>query len=68
MYDNTITFRKADAIITAPPFEAIIAGDIRFQFKTGFDSATFGSAILLQNVGYQGGDLIEVHNFSWLIH
>ncbi len=60
LYDNTITFRKADAIITVPPFEAKIAGDIRFQFKTGFDSATFGSAIILQNIGYEGGDLIEV--------
>ncbi|CAF4422472.1 unnamed protein product [Rotaria socialis] len=60
LYDNTITFRKADAIITAPPFEAKVAGDIRFQFKTGFDSATFGSAIVLQNVGYDDGDLIEI--------
>lgn len=60
LYDNTVTFRKADAIITVPSFEAKIAGDIRFQFKTGFDSATFGSAIIVQNVGYDNGDLIEV--------
>ena len=60
LYDNVVTFRKADAIITVPPFEAKVAGDIRFQFKTGFDSATFGSAIILQNIGYDDGDLIEV--------
>ena len=60
LYDNTVTFRKADAIITVPPFEAKIAGDLRFQFKTGFDSATFGSAIIVQNIGYDAGDLIEV--------
>lgn len=60
LYDNVVTFRKADAIITVPPFEAKVAGDIRFQFKTGFDSATFGSAIILQNVGFDDGDLIEV--------
>ncbi|CAF3909050.1 unnamed protein product [Rotaria magnacalcarata] len=60
LYDNTVTFRKADAIITVPPFEAKIAGDMRFQFKTGFNSATFGSAILVQNVGYDNGDLIEI--------
>ncbi|CAF1038539.1 unnamed protein product [Rotaria sp. Silwood1] len=60
LYDNTVTFRKADAIITVPPFEAKVAGDIRFQFKTGFDSATFGSAIIVQNVGYDNGDLIEI--------
>ncbi|CAF1408646.1 unnamed protein product [Adineta ricciae] len=60
LYDNTITFRKADAIITVPPFEAKVAGDIRFQFKTGFDSATFGSAIIVQNIGYEDGDLIEI--------
>jgi hypothetical protein len=33
---------------------------MRFQFKTGFDSATFGSAIIVQNVGYNDADLIEV--------
>lgn len=60
LYDNVVTFRKADAIITVPPFEAKVAGDIRFQFKTGFDSATFGSAIIVQNIGYNDGDLIEV--------
>ena len=60
LYDNMVTFRKADAIITVPPFQAQISGDIRFQFKTGFDSATFGSAIILQNVGYDEGHLIEV--------
>ncbi len=63
LYDNTVTFRKADAIITVPPFQAKIAGDIRFQFKTGFASATFGSAIIVQNVGYDDGDLIEVKIF-----
>jgi hypothetical protein len=66
LYDNTVTFRKADAIITVPPFEAKIAGDMRFQFKTGFDSATFGSAILVQNIGYDDGDLIEVKNYFFL--
>lgn len=60
LYDNIVTFRKADAIITVPAFEAKVAGDIRFQFKTGFDSATFGSAIIVQNIGYDDGDLIEV--------
>ncbi|CAF0919424.1 unnamed protein product [Didymodactylos carnosus] len=60
LYDNVITFRKADAIISVPKFEAKIAGDIRFQFKTGFDSSTFGSAIMVQNVDYEDGDLIEI--------
>lgn len=63
LYDNTVTFRKEDAVITVPPFAAKVAGDIRFQFKTGFDSATFGSAIIVQNVGYDDGDLIEVNHF-----
>ena len=37
---------------------------MRFQFKTGFDSATFSSAIIVQNVGYDAGDLIEVNLLS----
>jgi hypothetical protein len=65
LYDNTVTFRKADAIITVPAFHAKVAGDIRFQFKTGFESATFASAIILQNVGYDNGDLIEVKKKSF---
>jgi hypothetical protein len=68
LYENVVTFRKADAIITVPPFEAKVAGDIRFQFQTGFDSATFGSAIMLQNIGHNDGDLIEVNMSFFVVH
>jgi hypothetical protein len=40
---------------------------MRFQFKTGFDLATFGSAIIVQNLGYDDGGLIEVEHFLRLI-
>ncbi|CAH1775387.1 unnamed protein product [Owenia fusiformis] len=53
LFDNVITFRKADAAITFPTYEGAISGDIRFQFKT-----TQENGIFLQNTG--GEDFIEV--------
>ena len=46
LFDNTVTFRKADATIELPTFEGGVSGDIRFQFKT-----TTENGILLQNTG-----------------
>lgn len=46
LFDNTITFRKMDATIELPTFEAGVSGDIRFQFKT-----TTENGIFLQNTG-----------------
>ncbi|KAK7092596.1 neurexin-4-like isoform X2 [Littorina saxatilis] len=34
LFDNTVTFNMADAVLEFPTFEANIAGDIWFQFKT----------------------------------
>ncbi len=57
MYDNTVTFRKIDAVMEVPAFNEIhgIAGDIRFQFRTASQSGIF-----LQNVGNVTGDFIEI--------
>ncbi len=46
MFDNTVTFRKADATIEFPTFDASTSGDIRFQFRT-----TAENGIFLQNTG-----------------
>jgi contactin associated protein-like 2 len=46
MYKNVITFRKEDATIELPTFEAATSGDIRFEFKT-----TQENGIFLQNTG-----------------
>ena len=46
LFNNTVTFRKQDATIEFPTFNAATSGDIRFQFKT-----TQESGILLQNTG-----------------
>ena len=53
MYDNTVTFRKHDATIEFPTFNAQTAGDIRLQFKT-----TAENGILIQNTGPE--DYIQV--------
>jgi contactin associated protein-like 2 len=55
LYDNTVTFRKIDATLSIPAFYPVMAGDIRFQFKTRSD---FG--ILIQKIGNLTGDLLEV--------
>ena len=55
LYDNTVTFRKHDAVIEVPEFEPTLAGDIRFQFRTRSTSGIF-----LQKVGNLTADLIEV--------
>ncbi|KAL7638819.1 UNVERIFIED_CONTAM: hypothetical protein RMT77_010353 [Armadillidium vulgare] len=34
IFDNVVTFRKADATIELPPFDMGISGDIYFEFKT----------------------------------
>ncbi|XP_068245600.1 neurexin-4 isoform X1 [Palaemon carinicauda] len=34
VFDNVVTFRKADAIITLPRFDMAHSGDIYFEFKT----------------------------------
>ena len=46
MFDNMVTFRKSDATIEFPTFDAATSGDIRFQFKT-----TAENGIFLQNTG-----------------
>ena len=34
VFDNVVTFRKADATITLPRFDMAHSGDIYFEFKT----------------------------------
>lgn len=46
LFENVVTFRKADATIEFPPFDAATSGDIRFEFKT-----TNQDGIFLQNTG-----------------
>ena len=41
LYDNTVTFRKQDAVLEVPLFDSSMAGDIRFQFKTRSYSGIF---------------------------
>ncbi|RNA34413.1 neurexin-4 isoform X2, partial [Brachionus plicatilis] len=56
LYDNTVTFRKQDALLHIDESESgRMAVDVRFQFRT---SVTSG--ILVQKVGNFSGDLIEV--------
>ena len=58
LYDNTVTFRKQDAVLELPSHfssESSMAGDIRFQFRTRSHSGIF-----LQKVGNLTGDLLEV--------
>ena len=50
---NVITFRKEDATVELPTFNAATSGDIRYQFKT-----TAFEGIFLQNTGKF--DFIEV--------
>lgn len=57
MFDNVITFRKRDAIIELPTFDAKSSGDIWFQFKT-----TQRDGIILHNTGMQ--DYIQVRIYS----
>jgi len=53
LFKNIVTFRKEDATIQFPTFEAGASGDIRFQFMT-----TAMDGILVQNTGRF--DFIEV--------
>jgi len=53
LFTNVVTFRKEDATIEFPTFDAGASGDIRFQFMT-----TAMDGILLQNTGQF--DFIEV--------
>lgn len=53
LFTNIVTFRKEDATIQFPTFEAGASGDIRLQFMT-----TAMDGILLQNTGQF--DFIEV--------
>ena len=46
IFENTVTFRKLDATINLPTFDAATSGDIRFQFKT-----TAPDGIFLMNTG-----------------
>ncbi|XP_037077465.1 LOW QUALITY PROTEIN: neurexin-4-like [Pollicipes pollicipes] len=41
IFDNTVTFRLADATIDLPPFDMGYSGDIYFEFKTTKESGTF---------------------------
>ena len=53
LFENVITFRKADATVEFPPFNAATSGDIRFEFRT-----TAYDGIFLQNTGTF--DFIEI--------
>jgi len=53
LFTNIVTFRKEDATIQFPTFEAGASGDIRLQFMT-----TAMDGILLQNTGKF--DFIEI--------
>lgn len=53
LYTNIVTFRKADATIEFPTFNAATSGDIRFQFMT-----TAMNGIFLQCTGTY--DFVEV--------
>ena len=46
LFTNVITFRKADATIELPTFNAATSGDVRLQFKT-----TAMNGVLFQNKG-----------------
>ena len=53
LFTNIVTFRKEDATLQFPTFQAGASGDIRFQFMT-----TAMDGIILQNTGQF--DFIEV--------
>ncbi|XP_050406137.1 neurexin-4 [Patella vulgata] len=57
LFDNVVTFRKADATIEFATFEADNAGDIWFQFRT-----TTSDGIMIHNTGPV--DFIEVRLFQ----
>jgi contactin associated protein-like 2 len=55
LYDNTVTFRKIDAVLQVNEFDSRMACDIRFQFRTRSEAGIF-----IQKIGNMTGDLIEV--------
>ncbi len=56
LYDNIVTFRKQDAVLLVDEeMDSVMAGDVRFQFRTSSDSGIF-----IQRIGNLTGDLIEV--------
>ncbi|ESO94302.1 hypothetical protein LOTGIDRAFT_118711, partial [Lottia gigantea] len=57
LFDNVVTFRKADATIEFATFEAENAGDIWFQFRT-----TTTDGVMIHNTGPV--DFIEVRLFQ----
>jgi len=60
LFENMITFRKADGVIELPTFEmGITSGDIFFEFKTSLERPM----VLLHSVG-ENGDFIKVSMVS----
>jgi len=60
LFENSITFRKIDAVIELPTFEmGITSGDIFFEFKTSLERPM----VLLHSVG-DYGDFIKVSLIS----
>ncbi|GAB1600199.1 neurexin-4-like [Argonauta hians] len=57
LFDNVITFRKADAIIKLNTFEAESSGDIWFQFKT-----TVRDGVMIHCVGPKDYIKVEIFN------
>ncbi|XP_037092008.1 neurexin-4-like [Pollicipes pollicipes] len=63
IFDNTVTFRIADAIIDLPSIDMGFSGDIYFEFKTAKESGTFfhieGPQDFLK-VSIEGGNVIQL--------
>ncbi|CAL8092395.1 unnamed protein product [Calicophoron daubneyi] len=55
LFDNTVTFRKADANLELPPLYSEFAFDMSFIFRT-----TITDAVIMQNNGRGSGQFFEV--------
>lgn len=55
LFDNVVTFRKPDAVIKFPTFEAKSSGDIWFQFKT-----TIRDGVMIHCVGPKDYIRVEI--------
>ncbi|XP_043205500.1 neurexin-4-like [Amphibalanus amphitrite] len=64
IFDNTVTFRLADATIDLPPFEMGYSGDVYFEFRTTKESGTFfhieGDNGDYLKVSMKGGNAIQL--------
>ena len=54
IFDNTVTFRLADATIDLPPIDMGYSGDVYFEFRTTKEAGTFF------HVQGDGGDFLKV--------